>query len=43
MEDIFREAKQMQAELVECERALHKIPEVGESLPKTTAYIKKKL
>lgn len=37
------EIRQIQEEIVAMRRELHKIPEIGFDLPKTTAYVKKKL
>lgn len=43
MKRIYEEAKMFQEELVEMRRTLHQSPEIGLSLPKTTAIVKEKL
>ncbi|MGM0213369.1 M20 metallopeptidase family protein [Enterococcus sp. AZ109] len=43
MERILDEAKNLQAELVEMRRTLHRQPEIGMALPKTMALTKQKL
>ncbi|MBL1226711.1 M20 metallopeptidase family protein [Enterococcus sp. BWR-S5] len=43
MEKLYDEAKDLQGELVEMRRTLHRSPEIGLSLPKTTALVKEKL
>lgn len=40
---IMLEAEQLQEELTEWRRELHQIPEIGFDLPKTVAFVTKKL
>ena len=42
-EFILREAKALEGELIEIRRALHKIPEIGNELPRTKAFVCKYL
>lgn len=41
--ELLKEAKELQTQLVEYRRALHQMPETGIVLPKTIAFIKEKL
>lgn len=41
--ELLKEAKELQNQLVEYRRVLHQIPETGTALPKTVAFIKEKL
>ena len=43
MENIQKQAERMQETLVSYRRALHHAPEVGMSLPSTSAFVKNKL
>ncbi|MEG1757856.1 MAG: M20 family metallopeptidase [Oscillospiraceae bacterium] len=43
MPDYLKRAFELDSEILEMRRYLHQNPEVGNELPKTTAYIKKKL
>ena len=40
---IFQEAMEIQEELTKWRHELHKIPEIGLVLPKTSAFVQKKL
>ena len=43
MNELLKEAKSIEAELIQMRRELHQIPEIGIELPKTAAYVKAKL
>lgn len=43
MEDILKEVKAIEEDIIKWRRDLHQIPELGLELPKTTAYVRKVL
>ena len=43
MNELLKEAKAIESELIQMRRELHQIPEIGIELPKTAAYVKAKL
>jgi metal-dependent amidase/aminoacylase/carboxypeptidase family protein len=41
--DIIKETKEVENYIIKCRRDLHKMPEIGFDLPKTSAYVSNEL